>query len=663
MELTWLADTPQSRRRTRALRACATCQRRKVCLLPPLFFGEGGAKSCPSHADQKKRCRHLDIPTCPSHSHIQTGTSGHVPRQQQQQQDTALTDNLDTTHSQTERFVGDLNPEAVIREKLDSTGGNHLRDRIGLWISSPAIRSHREQLPDPDPELIGHCLKDVLELQSTASMLNQQYASGMNACDHLPFSTRSHLFSIFFNKVNHVLPLVDQISFFQAHSDGTASVFLERAICLVAAKDRAASTHLRLVDDGPLISSRCFCSKLYQGLVVALNVGLESDRLSRIRILALMSLHCEGYEGAEAASMHLCQAIHQAQTVGLHLDRPGRTPGDSLSCLFWCLWSLDRMHACIGGRPVLLADCDIGIEKPSVRDFSPRSAFDIWFAISDLLSTVISFYRPAADHTVGWEGEFPAFEAITGDKLRDDLNFATLGLLELYYHAVAILSCRYKLSHRSDESRPSYIRQGLAAIRIHSIAATECSQELPPLPIVPYALTLSMGVSYQHFRSSKLVTHLDRARTSLEACCTLLEGLGVYWYSAEAMARLGRKALHQIDEVEPGHHQHGRAASLSTPGLTSTSAPPNLRGCLSTSPSSSFVAAQGVLSNVRSDAPSTALMQELPPRPLCSQEISPRDPDQDNFTNIDMLFGDFLDLSLPTNFWDPVFFTEPPPGT
>lgn len=30
MELTWLADTPQSRSRTRALRACPACQRRKV---------------------------------------------------------------------------------------------------------------------------------------------------------------------------------------------------------------------------------------------------------------------------------------------------------------------------------------------------------------------------------------------------------------------------------------------------------------------------------------------------------------------------------------------------------------------------------------------------------------------------------------------------------
>jgi hypothetical protein len=31
--------------------------------------------------------------------------------------------------------------------------------------------------------------------------------------------------------------------------------------------------------------------------------------------------------------------------------------------------------------------------------------------------------------------------------------------------------------------------------------------------------------------------------------------------------------------------------------------------------------------------------------------------------DIDVLFGDFLDLSLPTNFWDPVFLTEEEKGS
>ncbi|KNG85528.1 fungal specific transcription factor [Aspergillus nomiae NRRL 13137] len=428
------------------------------------------------------------------------------------------------------------------------------------------------------------------------------------------------------------------------------SVFLERAICLVAAKDRTAYPWLRLATSGPVMTPRQFCSELYRGLVVSLHEGLETDRITRIRTLALMSLHCEGHEGAEAASMHLCQAIHQAQTVGLHLDRPGQIPGDSSTGLFWCLWTLDKMHACIGGRPVLFADRDIGIKKPGLKPSHARTAFDAWFAISDLLAHVISFYRPTSDHTVGWEAGFPTFEEIMGDDVREDLDFTTLGFLELFYHAVAILSCRYKLTGRPDGSKSSYIRQGLSAIRIHSIVATECSQDLPAIPIVPYALTLSMGVSYQQFRSSKLITHSDRAKASLEACCTLLEALGISWCSAEAMARLGRKALHQIDGLNLGSHKPSQAS-------TQPPAPGNML-----INSTSAQSAEPVLhlpSYQSDDYPFNDLSATKQASPTQGSLDPPENNMQvcetDGLADIDVLFGDFLDLSLPTNFWDPVF--------
>lgn len=330
--------------------------------------------------------------------------------------------------------MGDLNPEAVIRERLDSSSAKPFRDRIGLWISSPETqgdddsndKSHHAQLSGAvEPSAGGQLSQQPIE--TIASFMRQQYAAALNSCERLPLTTRDRLLPIYFSRLNHILPLLDKDSFLSAHSDGTASVFLERAICLVAAKDPEAVSSLRLTVDGPILSSRQFCSEVYKGLVVAVNAGLEPDRVASIRTLALMSLHCEGFEGAEAASMHLCQAIHLAQTAGLHLNRPGRAPGDALSRLFWCLWTLDKMHASIGGRPVILADRDIGIEKPDINTPTSRSAFDVWLSISDMLAAVISFYRPGADHKVGWEDSFPTFEQIVGANVRDDLDFMTLG--------------------------------------------------------------------------------------------------------------------------------------------------------------------------------------------------------------------------------------------
>lgn len=241
----------------------------------------------------------------------------------------------------------------------------------------------------------------------------------------------------------------------------------------------------------------------------------------------------------------------------------------------------------------------------------------------------------------------------------------------MYYHAVGILSCRPKLSDRPDGLEPSSVRQGLAAVRICSIVASECPQGLPPLPIVPYALSLSMGVSYQQFRSSKLITHFDRAKNSLEACCTLLEGLGVYWYSAEAMARLGRKALNHIAGHKPDTRGQGfkpdrQASSDGTPTATATTGvSDSVSGSDPSAALSSYPYITGYgyssASNgsgiVRED-PTTAPTQD--PSALASMEPSytttADSVGNGSFADIDMLFGDFLDLSLPTNFWDPVFF-------
>lgn len=204
-----------------------------------------------------------------------------------------------------------------------------------------------------------------------------------------------------------------------------------------------------------------------------------------------------------------------------------------------------------------------------------------------------------------------------------------------------------------------------------------------------------MGVSYRQLRSSKLITHFNRAKASLEACCSLLEKISPQWYSAEAMARLGRKALHQMDlnpeqRRQPQPQPQPAEAPLPLPlprpstntaraasaqeqeqALELESEPPGL--ALPTNTNSTALAlAPGTIDMV-SGMPSTAPECEGPgplKTPLESASASasasalPSVQDFDaeapmqGFADIDMLFGEFLDLSLPTNFWDPVFAEE-----
>ncbi|KAI2785795.1 hypothetical protein POX_h09555 [Penicillium oxalicum] len=610
--------------------------------------------------------------------------------------------------AQTERFVGDLNPEAVIRERLHESSATPLRDRIGLWIHSAdrvdaASRSfsshektisnshyhgqhHHRRRPSEAPDEAFSSAHSIAERR-----LFQQYESAMQACNRLPWSTVEPLTTLYFAKINPIIPLLDPSTRPAQALDTTVtpaaaanpqrrfSPLLERAICLVAAKDPAVKPHLHLTNPSNTnttgsrsrsrnpLPSRSFCTEIYHGLVSAMHAGLEPDRYTRIRILALLSLHCEGYEGAEAASLHLCEAIHQAQTVGLHLARPGtsRDPHDALSLLFWGLWTLDKMHACLGGRPIILADRDIGLERPwgherskmgNVMDVGmengmnegqtgptrPRTLssksnpdhghlepFRVWFRISEVLATVIRFYRPSAEVSK----PYSLFAAIPPVELTSFLSFfspppcvwprlphpvvvvkyiillpqdsiLTLrslffernsGLLELYYHSVAILSRRYSPREPLDHTKHSSLRQGLSALRIHSLLLTSESAHddvhqdtqrdgplflpltrtvsLPALPIIPYALSLALGVSYREMRSSRLITHLDRAKASLAASCALLESLSAEWYAAEAMARLGRKALMQIEMGGDGDQDEDRGSGSLSIGSETLSRP------------------------------------------------------------------------------------------
>jgi hypothetical protein len=80
------------------------------------------------------------------------------------------------------------------------------------------------------------------------------------------------------------------------------------------------------------------------------------------------------------------------------------------------------------------------------------------------------------------------------------------------------------------------------------ILSKEDPEDLSPLPLVPWALSLAMANAYRQFRQSKLPTHRNRAKNDLQSCCDLLQKMRCVWWSAGAMADLGRAALQQASK-------------------------------------------------------------------------------------------------------------------
>ncbi|EJU05414.1 hypothetical protein DACRYDRAFT_29109, partial [Dacryopinax primogenitus] len=275
-----------------------------------------------------------------------------------------------------------------------------------------------------------------------------------------------------------------------------------------------------------------------------LKAEVERDKYTLIQTLMLASMHAEGLNGNEEASLRLSDAVHHAGTIGLHLSRGIGAGEDKRNLrLFWALWSLDRLNAGINGRAVIIHERDYG-------------AFDLWLKITSFLDKVIALYRPSQKLETPWEHGFPTFEEVVGEDA-ETLTPEQIAMFELYYHCVAILSCRLRHSTPLPPSAPSRILQSLSALRIVKISNEENLAQLPPIPVIPYALTLSMTVSYRQYREAKLQMHRMRFRADWERAHRALAALGNQWWSAEALAKLGQHAMERIERKgkSPGGEQ------------------------------------------------------------------------------------------------------------
>lgn len=213
-----------------------------------------------------------------------------------------------------------------------------------------------------------------------------------------PRRSQVALMEIFFSRIHPLLPLVDEDDANDQFENGTLSLPLLQAICLVAAKDRSAAPFLLLGSDTMLLPVNKFGQRLYKDIRENIPHKRYGNRVLIIRILALLSLHEWGSNGSEESSLALTQAIHHAWSIGLHLRRPDSETSLKARSLFWCLWSLDKWNSVVDGRPVLIHDCDHGQKVTEVLPlFKPP--YRIWLLIADQLGRVIGTYRPRLEGT------------------------------------------------------------------------------------------------------------------------------------------------------------------------------------------------------------------------------------------------------------------------
>ncbi|OCK86246.1 hypothetical protein K432DRAFT_285060 [Lepidopterella palustris CBS 459.81] len=557
--ITFAANNEFFRKRKRVHRACEACKkRRKRCshTFDEDVLGGNSAKALRSGVGASNS----------DHDASETDPSSEMPapivesgREDRRNSGRSPSNAHDPRPMTASNFVGYLNPQAVLREEVHGSGSNGSQHGsqhdvpIGQWIQEREDRRDWAVGNRPGPSSVPMGSTSPQSFQgSKVQKALQTYLDAVDVAIIPPRPHQDALKRIYFTYVQPLLPLVHRHTFESSYAQGNEPCMLMQAICIVASKHIQARPHLLLSNDPRLLNPREFSQRLYDSIIAGIEAKLESNRIVLIQVLALLSLHSEGPDGAEQASMHLAQAIHHAHTFGLQFGRQGKISRDesveNLDDLFWCLWSLDKINACINGRPLLMHDRDNGLRKLPTDPEKRQSPFGVWLQISEMLDKVISYYRPGVDAAVtGWEGDdFLGFEELVGDG-EDRLEGPTITVLSLFHHTMAMASHKSLSINDPVRSSPSYVRQSLSATRVISILTTEPPETLPPLPIIPYALSMALSVVYRHFRQRKLQMHRNRAKEELKSCVALLNRLRTSWWSAGAMADLGMAALSNAD--------------------------------------------------------------------------------------------------------------------
>ncbi|KAK7426445.1 hypothetical protein QQZ08_007040 [Neonectria magnoliae] len=431
--------------------------------------------------------------------------------------------------------VSEYNPESVLEELAKEPDACSTSSRPRHRLAPP-----REQIPSAtdkaERQLIWYQRHRRRAVPLRLSESHRKYLEDVGAFLDLPRATSDTLLPLYVSLLDDLIPIVDGAGVFRDYSNGQSSIYLVRAMCLVTCKIKQAAPSLRLKDDGPLLEPAKFASELLAGLDAATKADLEVDRVTKVQILALMHLHNDGLAGVDRSANYLSQAISEAWSLSLHWNIPGNSDQAQCDFLWWTLRNLDRLNKPVmGASPFIIDDTDVELKRITPKEGSYRSQImGISLALGDLMATATKVYKASSKATADDCLDFPSLSDFTSGTSFDQFHRSHRAYLEIWYHVAAMLSCRY-----SGPGSIQYNRRLASADRIINIVLHVGHERLPPLPLVPYAMSMSTTIIYRALRDEQRDVY--SACKDLQFCCDALDLFSQQWTSAKCVAKLAKR--------------------------------------------------------------------------------------------------------------------------
>ena len=372
-------NPPKKRKITNAARACDTCRRnKKRCIhtdgqalrnsRPASDSPAGKQKSAPPERPPTSRSQRDGGPeTYTAAPQIQTPSdSGAAPR-----------------------FIGHLNPEVAFLARSGPDG------------QQPAVRSSRTigvwQSPNQSGQATSHPQMSPMSLLRYSSGLAQSVITPVVHDQFFgalpPAKDLQYLETFYFDNIHVIMPLIDKAAYAELDPSGPDHVLLSLGICLLASMSPSMKEHLHVGGENTSISHAEFGRRVFAAMRIAVDLAMVTDRITLIRSLTIMSMFNNGEADLEMSSQMMFRAVSIGYTVGLHQWMRTPEEEESLSDLFCCLWSMDKLLAAIQGRPVIMHEVDMA-KFPSECVEKRPPAFRAFIRISLLLDAIIALYRP-----------------------------------------------------------------------------------------------------------------------------------------------------------------------------------------------------------------------------------------------------------------------------
>lgn len=435
-------------------------------------------------------------------------------------------------------------------------------------LPSKIIEPHRDSLTSTSPEASAHGITSTLLSQPKKPQNSQdnsrnsesmgvwvrgvsshpnlnpivhEYLLSIDAFSMPLRENRDGLINLYLKSIHKLLPLLDMIQFVKLHSIGQAPTLLLHAVLLVAARHPQANQFLAAQ------AVRDFCVKTAEKIKALLFAEVEQDRLTLVRVYALLSLHSEGPDGLENSCADLQKAVHYSVSLGIHHESPF-VDRNELRKLWWSVWCLDRINACVNARPLI-----INLEDVSAPLFEESEDSNLHKLVQCCLKLehVIYLYRPNSSTRYN-----PLMISNSVYAVSDEIS-AVFSLLN--YTAIILAHKRSIIAPKKEQDQSKILLS--SAHSIHKIIEAY-KQTLPPLPLIPYCVSLTLTV---------FLRTLPQGEDGWRSSCQLLEELKDKWWVADAMCGVGTKVTIKKETSNHDSHlldpQNGKSIHSSTPIL------------------------------------------------------------------------------------------------